>query len=115
MAGTLPVKKGLSANAIRNIPLEWDKNWLRKFVTDHLQNADYRNAIAGNGISITAPYGESQPGIIALAGIQSTGWGTPTNGAVIANYNASTATAAQTAQVVAQLIAILKSFGVTGT
>jgi hypothetical protein len=111
--GTLPVKKGLSANAIRNIPSPFDPNWFRRFVTDHLQNADYRNAIAGPGISITGS--ENLPGTIALAGTTLSGFGTPTNGAVIANYNASTATTAQTAQVVAELIAVLKSFGVLGS
>lgn len=45
---------------------------------------------------------------------QVTGWGTPTNQAVVANYNATTATLLQTADVVAQLITDLKAFGLYG-
>lgn len=46
---------------------------------------------------------------------QSTGWGTPTNGAVVANYNATAATLLQTADVVAQLLTIFKAVGFLGT
>lgn len=45
---------------------------------------------------------------------QSTGWGTSTNGAVVANYNASLATLLQTADVVAQFITIFKALGFLG-
>lgn len=43
-----------------------------------------------------------------------TGWGTPTNQAVVANYNASAATLLQTADAVAQIITDLKAFGLYG-
>lgn len=55
MSGNLPVKRGLSANTVRHIPQQWDPNWFRRFITDHMQNADTRNAIPGPGISITDP------------------------------------------------------------
>ena len=45
---------GLSVSAIRNnIPEQWSAAWFQRFVTQHLQNADIRNAVAGPGISIT--------------------------------------------------------------
>lgn len=43
-----------------------------------------------------------------------TGWGTPTGGAVVASYNGALATLIQTSNVVAQLIADLKAFGLYG-
>ena len=46
---------------------------------------------------------------------QSTGWGTPTNGAVVANFNGSTATLGQCTQAVAQILTYLKSRGDIGT
>jgi hypothetical protein len=46
---------------------------------------------------------------------QSTGWGTPTNGAVINNFNASTATSTQVAQAVSELLLVLKSSGILGS
>lgn len=112
MAGTLPVKKGISGNAVRNIPGDWDAGWFHRFVTDHLQNADFRNAIAGPGISITGT--ENQPGTIALTTLAA-GFGTPTGGTVIANFPGASATLAQTSATVAELIVQLKAAGILGT
>jgi len=49
----IPVTKGISAQAVRSIPNDWDAQWFKRFITDHMQKADYRNATAGNGITIT--------------------------------------------------------------
>lgn len=45
---------------------------------------------------------------------QSTGWGTPTGAAVISNFPGASATTAQCAQVLAELISILKGAGFLG-
>jgi len=45
MAGSLPVPQGINSNNVRNIPKQWDPEWFRRFITNHLQQADYRNAI----------------------------------------------------------------------
>lgn len=42
---------------------------------------------------------------------QSTGWGTPTNTGVISNFDGSAATLTQCSEVIAELITILKNFG----
>lgn len=54
-------------------------------------------------------------GVVAMYGGigagQLAGWGNPTGGAVIANFNAGTATLSQCAQVLAQLLAHFKQRG----
>jgi hypothetical protein len=49
-----------------------------------------------------------------LGATRSTGWGTPTNASVQNNFTGSSATLAQTGAAVAQIIAVLKSFGFLG-
>ncbi len=67
MAGPIPpVPAGISSNAVRNIPQEWSAQWFRRFITDHLKNADFRNAIQGSGITITGT--EQQQGTISATG-----------------------------------------------
>lgn len=67
MAGpNLPIHMGINSQAVRNIPQEWDPRWFRRFITDHLQWADFRNAIAGPGITITGT--EQQRGEISSTG-----------------------------------------------
>lgn len=46
---------------------------------------------------------------------QSTGWGTPTGASVQANYAGASATLPQTSAAVAQIITLLKAFGLLGT
>lgn len=46
--------------------------------------------------------------------ILSTGWGTPTGGAVVTNFPGATATLLQTSTAVAQIIALLKQYGAVG-
>jgi hypothetical protein len=46
---------------------------------------------------------------------QVTGWGTPTGAGVVSNYSGSSATLAQTSEVVAQIITTLKALGLFGT
>jgi hypothetical protein len=65
---------------------------------------------AGN-VTISGPLGING----ASAPAQSTGWGTPTGGAVSSNFAGASATLAQTSAAVAQLITLLKSFGLLGT
>jgi hypothetical protein len=62
----LPINKGLSAGAVRNIPETWSAAWFRKFITNHMQRADFRNAIAGPGITITGT--EQSSGEISATG-----------------------------------------------
>jgi hypothetical protein len=61
-----PVPMGINSNAVRNIPVAWSAAWFRRFITDHLQKADFRNAIAGPGITITGT--EQQTGEISSTG-----------------------------------------------
>lgn len=44
---------GISAPTVTNIPKEWSATWFRRFITQHLEGADVRNAIPGPGITIT--------------------------------------------------------------
>lgn len=53
MANQLPVKKGISAPAVTNIPEKWDRTWFRNFITNFLVNADIRNVKTGPGVIIT--------------------------------------------------------------
>jgi hypothetical protein len=67
MAGpNLAITKGISAQAVRTIPAAWDAQWFKRFITDHMQKADYRNATAGNGITITGT--EQGGGTISAGG-----------------------------------------------
>lgn len=50
-------------------------------------------------------------GQISMSVGLSSGWGTPTGGAVVANYPGASATLVQTSNAVAQIITILKAFG----
>jgi hypothetical protein len=108
MTINLTIPKGINGNAIRSVASEWTAQWFRRFVTDHLQNADYRNAITGPGISITGT--EQLPGTIALAS-QASGVGTPTGASILTNFPGASATLAQTSAAVAKLIADLKAAG----
>ena len=51
MSTHLPVKRGISAPALNNIPDKWDKNWFRQFITQFLVDIDLRNALT-SGITI---------------------------------------------------------------
>lgn len=53
MGPNLSVPQGLNSTAVRSIPQGWDPQWFSRFITNYLQKADYRNATAGPGISIT--------------------------------------------------------------
>jgi hypothetical protein len=108
----LSIPQGINGNAVRSIPAQWSADWFRRLITDHLQNADYRNAIAGPGISITGT--EQLPGEIALK-TQLSGVGTPTGASIVTNFPGGSATLAQTSAAVAALIAELKAAGVLGT
>lgn len=66
MTTSPPIPPGISSNAVRNIPDKWSQIWFRRFITDHLKNADFRNAIAGTGITITGT--EQQQGTISATG-----------------------------------------------
>jgi hypothetical protein len=46
---------------------------------------------------------------------QNTGWGTPTGPAVVNNYSGTAATLVQTSNAVAEIITVLKAFGLLGT
>lgn len=77
-----------------------------------------RNAVAIT--SVTFPQGTV--GVAGALGVngatppaQSTGWGTPTGGAVANNFSGSAATLATLGPAVAQLIAVLKAVGILGT
>lgn len=48
------------------------------------------------------------------ATVQSTGYGTPTGGSIIANFNGATATAANTSILVAQIVSELIAKGLIG-
>lgn len=48
----LNVPKGITPNSVTHIPDQWDANWFRQFIKNHLQYADVRNAIPGSGIAI---------------------------------------------------------------
>lgn len=50
---TIPVRKGISAPAVTNVPEKWDRTWFRTFITNFLVNADIRNAVTGPGLIIT--------------------------------------------------------------
>lgn len=111
MAINLNIPKGINGNAIRSIAEKWSTQWFRRFITDHLQNADYRNANTGPGITITGT--EQLPGLIALT-TQAAGFGTPTGASTITNFPGATASLAQTSATVAQLIVQLKAAGILG-
>lgn len=66
MGPNIPVTKGLHMQAVRSIPDKWDPQWFKRFIANHMQKADFRNATAGNGISITGT--EQGGGTIALSG-----------------------------------------------
>jgi len=82
--------------------------------------------IARNALAITAmTYGNATDnpshtffGAIGVNGnappAQSTGWGTPTGGAVIANFPGATATILQTSEALSQVLTVLKSLGFLG-
>ncbi len=57
---------GINAQAVRTIPEKWTPHWFKRLITNHLQNADFRNAIAGPGIVITGT--EQQVGEISTGG-----------------------------------------------
>lgn len=43
---------GISAPTVTNIPEQWSAVWFRRFITQHLEGADVRNAVPGPGITI---------------------------------------------------------------
>lgn len=99
-----------------------------QFVTGSVGQSIFKNAfvvnvsggvqasiVLGNATDNTPVYHYGPIGVNgATPPAQSTGWGTSTNGAVVANYNASLATLLQTADVVAQFITIFKALGFLG-
>jgi hypothetical protein len=84
---------------------------------------DGSGSLGYNGSGATISF--SNAGLVTLAnalGIngnsppaQSTGWGTATGGSVANNFSGSGATLAQTSAAVAELITLLKAFGLLGT
>jgi len=64
-----PVRRGISAAVVTNIPREWSAEWFRTFITNHLQNMDIRNATAGPNIIIQGT--SAQPA--TLSAIATTG------------------------------------------
>lgn len=74
------------------------------------------NASVGGTLSVTG--NTSMIGALGINGApphaKLGGWGTPTNQALITNFNASTATLLQCAEVIAQIITDLKTFGLYG-
>lgn len=76
-------------------------NWIR-----NTNNISYScslalsQGLAINGATITA---------------QQTGWGTPTAGAVVANYNGASATLVQTSNALSSVLTALKNFGLLGS
>jgi hypothetical protein len=80
----------------------------------------YLQLTAGTGkYSILTGTAQSQfGGPIGVNGngppVQSTGYGTPTSGAIIANFPGATATLVQTSETVAQILLVLKSIGFIG-
>lgn len=79
---------------------QYNGGWTQvlKFLTTH--GAQFAGPIGMNGVTPPA---------------QSTGWGAPLNGSVLANFNGTAASSAQTTAVVAQLLTILKAVGILGT
>lgn len=67
MANPLPVKQGLSANSLRNIPTDWNPVWFRRFIVDHLQNADVRNSL--NNVGVTVSGVETQNPTLKTGGV----------------------------------------------
>lgn len=53
MVTRLPVKQGISAPAVTDIPEQWNKSWFRTFITNFMVNADIRNAKFGPGFVVT--------------------------------------------------------------
>jgi len=102
----LPVKQGISAPAVTNIPEKWDRQWFRLFINNFLVNADIRNA-TGTGITISGN----------VSGNSTTGTGSTgvtISPSPIANNtvmgNVSGVTAVPTAISQAQLTAIVNLF-----
>lgn len=51
--GNLPVKPGISPASVTDVPEKWSATWFRRFIKNHLQFADVRNASQGSGIAIS--------------------------------------------------------------
>jgi hypothetical protein len=63
-----PIKTGIHANALRNIPKLWNPDWFRRFVIDHLQNSDVRNSQNNVGVAVSGV--EVTPSTLKTSGVQ---------------------------------------------
>lgn len=52
MSAPLEPTVGISAPYVRSIPESWSSEWFRRFITNFMEPADVRNAVAGTGINI---------------------------------------------------------------
>jgi hypothetical protein len=64
---------GISAPTVTNIPEKWSAAWFRRFITQHLEAADVRNAVPGPGISIQTSAANPQRGALTARPIISAG------------------------------------------
>ena len=71
-------------------------------------------ATLGIGVNQATDLNIAANHFVTLGTAQSTGWGTPTGAAVTSSFAGASATLAQTSAVVAELITVLKSFGLLG-
>ncbi len=90
MVSTIPVRQGISSASVTAIPNQWDAQWFRRFITNHLVNSDVRNATAGTGITISGNL--STPATVSVGGgsITPTELAPITGPAVLGNPNTGT-------------------------
>jgi hypothetical protein len=104
----LPVRKGISAPVVVNIPEEWSREWFREFITNFLVGADIRN-VQAQGITISG----NVSGNNTVAGSTTVSIGlTPiANDTVLGNISGTTA--APVALTEAQFTALINIFTAT--
>jgi hypothetical protein len=104
----LQIKAGVAATTGTQTTPSVDTGYTGLWVVTVANGAS--SIVTGN----IAAYGGAPVTKLSLGAAQSTGWGTPTNGAVASNFAGSSATLAQVGSAVSQLIAVLKNLGIVG-